>query len=87
VRFFCWLQYDHTEEDGVEIDAFDADDAACDACDKWNELGVWAGEAFPDSIEVYVRNLDTRELFTVNVGTSWDVSFHGSDPKPVAEPR
>ena len=86
MRCRCWMKDWHDESDAIEVDSFDADDAAADACDRWNDRGVFAGDPIPDMIEVYVRDMDTRDLFMVEVGASWDVSFYGERAKKVPEP-
>jgi hypothetical protein len=37
-------------------------------------------------MEVYVRDLDTRDLFMVEVEPTYDVVFYGGTAKKVAEP-
>ena len=86
MRCRCWMKDWHEERDGIGVDAFDADDAASDACDQWNDRGVFAGDPIPHVIEVYVRDLDTRNLFMVEVEPSYDVSFYGGRAKKVPEP-
>jgi len=51
----CWMK-DCGPDDGVDIDAADAQDAAGEACELWNNHGVWAGDPIPWTIEVYVRD-------------------------------
>jgi hypothetical protein len=87
MKFHCWLQGDHVESDGLEVDAFDPSEAAQEACVAWNDRGAWAGDPFPNTIDVYVRDVSTRELVTVAVSPSWDISFYGDDPEPAAEPE
>jgi len=87
MMFRCWLKDHHGEEDGRNIDAFDAQDAAADACQEWNDGGTFSGDPIPDEIEVYVRNAETRELFLVGVEPQYDVSFYGGKPQPAAEPE
>lgn len=87
MKFHCWLKDHHGEEDGREVDAFDAQDAAGDACQEWSDGGTFAGDPIPDEIEVYVRNVETRELFMVDVEPQYNVSFYGGPPKPAAEPE
>lgn len=82
----CWAKDWHNESDGLDVEAFDASDAAADAVDKWNDRGMFAGDPIPDPIEVYVRALETQELFLVDVSPSWDVSFYGGTAKKIAEP-
>lgn len=82
----CWMKDYHDESDGIEIEAFDAADAAGDACDAWNERGLFSGDPIPGVIEVYVRDMDTRELFMVEVEPSYDVSFYGGRAEKVPEP-
>lgn len=87
--FRCWLKFHHEESDAHEItapSAYDPDDAAVDAVEHWHEHGAWSGDPIPHSIEVFVRNATTNELFEVEVTPSWDVSFYGSKPKLVEEP-
>ena len=85
--FRCWLKDHHGEQDGREVDAYDAQVAAAEACQEWNDRGTFAGDPIPDEIEVYVRNAKTRELFLVNVEPEYDVSFYSGEAKPVAEPE
>ena len=87
MRYLCWLKDDHLETDGEHFEARDPSEAAQDACERWNDRGAWGGEEFPNVIDVYVRSVDTRELFTVEVAPSWDVSFFASDAKAAAEPE
>jgi hypothetical protein len=95
MMFRCWLKDHHGEEDGSDIDAFDAHDAAAEACQEWSDGGTFAGDPIPGEIEVYVRNTANRELFLVGVAPSYSVSFYSIDAKPfssveakpVAEPE
>jgi hypothetical protein len=38
----CWMN-DYSPDDGVDVDAADAQDAAGEACEFWNSR-VWAGD-------------------------------------------
>jgi hypothetical protein len=76
----------HDEPDGLNVDEFDPGDAAAIACDRWNDLGTFAGDPLPSVMEVYVRDLDTRDLFMVEVEPTYDVVFYGGTAKKVAEP-
>lgn len=86
MKFRCWLKDRHNEKDGHESVALTAQDAASAACEEWNSLGRWGERRAPWEIEVYVRDLETRELFLVAVEPLYGVSFYGGRPKPAAEP-
>lgn len=85
-RYHCWVDGWHEEGGGVEVEALDPEDAAGDACDAWNDRGSFAGDPIPDFIGVYVRDLETLELFTVDVTPDYSVSFYGRNAKKVDEP-
>lgn len=88
VLFRCWLKDSHEETSGCDVDdAFDAQDAASEACQRWNDGGTFAGDPMPESFGVYVRDLASRELFLVEVTPTWDVSFCADTPAPAAEPE
>lgn len=85
--FICWLKFDSDEEDGRTVRAVDAQHAAQIACDEWNSGGTFSGDPIPDPISVHVRDPETRELFLVEVGHEYDVSFYAGPAKAAAEPE
>jgi len=85
VQFRCWIKGEK-EDFGCTIEAADPRDAASDACEKWESGGSWAGDPIPDPVEVYVRAVETRELYMVKVSHDWSVDFHAARPVPAAEP-
>jgi len=51
MRHLCWIPDYEDEDNAIEIEAMDAEDAAQDACERWEEKGRWAGDPMPDRIE------------------------------------
>lgn len=87
-RCICWMKDQDHERDGIEIEALDHEDAAQEACEQWEKRGSFAGDPYPDPIEVHVRDLNTRALFLVSVSPSWDVSFYSTgSAKQIDEPE
>lgn len=87
MKYQCWLADAHGEDDGMELDADEACEAASDACEAWHYRGYWAGHPIPDPIEVHVRDLTTRKVVAVDVIPSYDVSFYHRDERPVPNPE
>lgn len=81
-KYLCWVPDYENEDNAIEIEAFDAQDAAQDACERWEEKGRWAGDPMPDSIDVRVRDADGL-LYDVVVGVSYSIDFYANRPKAV----
>lgn len=80
MSFKCWLPIYEGEDEALVIeDESSADDAAAEACEKWNTQGVWSGDPIPDPIEVRVRDAQGK-LWLVEVTPDWDVSFYCGKP-------
>jgi hypothetical protein len=73
-----WLVWE--EEDGVdcsvEVEAFDAEDAATTACEKWDSRGRFAGDEIPAEIRCCVSEVgDTVRSPHVVVMVTHDYSI------------
>lgn len=80
-KYRCWDADSTDEAGGLEIESdFGADDAAVDACEKWNDRGAFV-DGFPG--EVRVRDLSDDALYIVEVGVDYSPDFHAGTPRKV----
>lgn len=87
MSYRCWLTNDMSESDALTIeDAWSPDDAAGEACQKWNDGGTFAGENLGEcEIEVSVRDERDGALYHVEVTVDWEPSFNAGPPTRVEE--
>ena len=77
MKHFCWIPDYEDEHDAVDVDAFDAEQAAQLACERWHSRGRWAGDGIPGSIDVRVIE-EGGSLYNVSVEVSFSVDFYSS---------
>ncbi len=82
-KYRCWLADSQEEDEALEVEEFDAPDAAEASCDRLLENGFWSGDPIPRLMDVHVRCSDGT-LVVVSVETEWSVSFYSHGQRNVA---
>lgn len=71
MKFTCWL--DGCADRPLEVEAYDEQDAACEACDAWMREGIWKGQRLPDRYTVFVRY--DAITYRVQVVAEYEITF------------